>query len=230
MRLVVTPLSHRNQSNIHLHNTRDMIQTGKPLHVKARRFPLLGEISAIFITAAQREFKLAVCRKLGTAEEPPSWLKVHRWAPSGCFWRNTLEMELLVAQASHVAHGPMWEVEGGKLGGNQRTAFIYVHAYQLQRANTGFAIGMSALKTAKGNYFHDKCPYAAPQGRLWPPSIKCLFLGMLLSCGHQSYLREGKKGFVSPLTLLTRCDIKYQHISTGERNRAWLIMACSRIY
>lgn len=47
-------------------------------------------------------------------------------APSGCFWRNTLEMELLVVRASH---GPMWEVEGGNLGGNQRGAFIYVHAY-----------------------------------------------------------------------------------------------------
>ena len=78
---------------------------------------------------------------------------------------------------------------------------------------------------ARASYYQDERPYAASPGRLWPPLIKCLFLGMLLSCGHQSYLREGKKGFVSPLSLLTRCDTKYQHISTGERNGAWLIMA-----
>lgn len=78
---------------------------------------------------------------------------------------------------------------------------------------------------AKASYYEDECPYAASQGRLWPPSIKRLFLGMLLSSGHQSYLREGRKGFVSPLSLLTRCDIKYWHISTGKRNGAWLIVA-----
>lgn len=60
---------------------------------------------------------------------------------------------------------------------------------------------------------------------LWPPWIRCLFLGMLLSCGHQSYLWEVKKGLVSPLFLLTQCNVKYQHMSTGERNGDWLIMA-----
>lgn len=92
-------------------------------------------------------------------------------------------------------------------------------------ANTGFAIGMSALKMAKASYYQDEHPYAASQGKLWPALIKCYFLGMLLCCSHQSYLREGQKGFVSLLSLLTRCNIKYWHISTGKRDRAWLIMA-----
>lgn len=86
-------------------------------------------------------------------------------------------------------------------------------------------MGMSALKMAKASYYQDKHPYAASQGRLWPALIKCHFLGMLLRCSHQSYLREGQKGFVSLLSLLTCCDTKYWHISTGERNRARLIMA-----
>lgn len=81
---------------------------------------------------------------------------------------------------------------------------------------------------AKATYYQDERPYAASQGRLWPPLIRCLFLGMLLSCGHQSYLREGKKAFISLLSLFTRCDITYRHISTGKRNGAWLIMATLR--
>jgi len=81
---------------------------------------------------------------------------------------------------------------------------------------------------AKASYYQDECPCAASQGRLWPPSIKCLFLGMLLSCGHQSYLKQSKKGFVSPLSFLTRCDIKHWHISTDERNGAWLVTATLR--
>jgi len=62
MRLASTPRTHRNQSNIPLRNTTDVIQTGKPSHVKAR-----CEVSAIFIAAAQREFQPVACRKLAGA-------------------------------------------------------------------------------------------------------------------------------------------------------------------
>lgn len=88
IRIVSTPLTHCNQSSIPLCNTRNVIQAGKPLHVKARRFPLLDEVSAIFITVAQRGFQLVVCRKLASAlaqqSRPPmakGALKGTKWVP-----------------------------------------------------------------------------------------------------------------------------------------------------
>lgn len=83
MRLASTPLTHCNQSNIPLCNTTDVIRTGKPLHIKARCLPLLGEVSAIFIAVAQREFQLAVCKKLARAPAQQSRPPMAKGAPKG---------------------------------------------------------------------------------------------------------------------------------------------------
>lgn len=85
IRLASTPLTHCNRSNIPLCNTRDMIQAGKPLHVKAQCFPLL-QVSAIFITVAQRGFQLVVCRKLAGAPAQQSRHPTAKGALKGTKW------------------------------------------------------------------------------------------------------------------------------------------------
>lgn len=99
MRLASTPVTHCNQSNIPLCNTTDVIQTGKPWHIKARCPPLLSTVFCNIHRSSPEG--IPAHRKLANAPAQQSKPPVAEGALKGnkqyC-WRNHLEMELLMRQ------------------------------------------------------------------------------------------------------------------------------------